>query len=109
MASPMPCSMGKLRVPRVFELADVGALRRGVAGEGPDLFDLVAGCTHIMPRADGRGEKFVQTGAEVVGVQVGDFEVHETEGMRAVGEDFNSFGSAPCRRSCARAWSGPPS
>ena len=49
MASPMPCSRGKLRVPSVFELADVGAVRSGVADEWPKLFDLVRLCTHIMP------------------------------------------------------------
>ena len=32
----------------------------------------------------------MQAGAEVVAMQVGNFEVHQAEGVRAVGDDFDA-------------------
>ena len=54
-----------------FEFTNVGAVRGGVAGQRPELFDLVLLDPHHAG-ADGRGEKLVQAGAEVVAVQIGE-------------------------------------
>src|SRR5580658_1455243 len=48
-----------------FELADVGALRRAVAGERPYLLDLVALDIHHAG-ADGRREELMQACPEVI-------------------------------------------
>src|ERR1035438_1781820 len=61
-----------------FKLADVGRMRHGIAGERPDLFNLVGFDPHHS-RADGRGQKLVQAGSEVIAVQVGDLEVEQAE------------------------------
>ncbi len=66
-------------------------MRRAVAGERPELLDLVGLDPHHAG-ADGRGEKLVQAGAEVIAMQVGDLEVEQAERMRAVGDDLDVMG-----------------
>ena len=78
-------------MPRCFEFADVGAVRAGVAGERPDLFNVVAPDPHHAG-ADGRGEKFVQAGSEVVAVQVGDLEVDRPKEWAPSASDFDVVG-----------------
>ena len=83
-------------------------VRGGVAGERPELFDFVLLDPHHAG-ADGRGEELVQAGAEVVAVQVGDFEVHQAKGVRAVGDNFDVVRVGHVGDLRARAWSGLPS
>jgi hypothetical protein len=74
---------GKAARAQRLKLADVGAPRLAVTGQRPDLLDLVA-LDPQHARADGRGEKLVQAGAEVVAMQVRDFEIQQAKGVRAV-------------------------
>src|SRR6187402_3838444 len=62
---------GKAACSERFKFANVWTVRIAVTGQRPELFDLIALDPHHAG-ADGRGEKLVQTGSEVIAVEVGD-------------------------------------